>query len=84
MSVGYSREFNDQARPGYSPEAAEAGTVRLVGTNTDNIVRNADRLLSNQAAHRTMSEIKNPYGDGTASKIIVKELARRLTALMPA
>lgn len=66
------------------PEAAEAGTVRLVGTNTDNIVRNADRLLSNQAAHRTMSEIKNPYGDGTASKIIVKELARRLTALMPA
>lgn len=66
------------------PEAAEAGTVRLVGTNTDNIVRNADRLLSNPAAHRTMSEIKNPYGDGTASKIIVKELARRLTALMPA
>lgn len=66
------------------PEAAEAGTVRLVGTNTDNIVRNAERLLSNLAAHRSMSEIKNPYGDGTASETIVKELARRMTALMHA
>ena len=58
------------------PEALEAGTVRLVGTDTAKIVAETTRLLDDDAAFATMSAAHNPYGDGTASRRIVEELQR--------
>jgi UDP-N-acetylglucosamine 2-epimerase (non-hydrolysing) len=62
------------------PEAIEAGTVKLVGTNTKNIVAEAFSLLSNNVAYELMREAHNPYGDGKAAVRIVKSLSR-LTSL---
>tara|TARA_B100001057_G_scaffold103469_1_gene100889 strand:+ start:5123 stop:6244 length:1122 start_codon:yes stop_codon:yes gene_type:complete len=53
------------------PEAVEAGTVLLVGTNEDLIVSKALDLLNNQDNFVKMSKLHNPYGDGLASKRIV-------------
>lgn len=53
------------------PEAVEAGTVLLVGTNKDLIVTNALNLLKNKEYYNKMSKLHNPYGDGLASKRIV-------------
>jgi len=52
------------------PEGIEAGTVKLVGTDTACIVAEASKLLDDPAAHRAMAEAKNPYGDGHASERI--------------
>lgn len=49
------------------PEAVTAGTVRLVGTDTQRILTEANRLLDDDRAYHTMSFAHNPYGDGTAS-----------------
>jgi UDP-N-acetylglucosamine 2-epimerase (non-hydrolysing) len=59
------------------PEAVEAGTVKLVGTDQDRIVAEATRLLDDPAEHRRMSLIHNPYGDGTASRQIADAIAAR-------
>jgi len=53
------------------PEAVEAGTVLLVGTDKQKIIREVKRLLDNEEAYRAMSFAHNPYGDGQASKRIV-------------
>jgi UDP-N-acetylglucosamine 2-epimerase (non-hydrolysing) len=49
------------------PEAVAAGTVKLVGTDAGRIVREAERLLDDEAEYLRMSRIHNPYGDGRAS-----------------
>ena len=53
------------------PEAVEAGTVLLVGTNEEMIVSKALDLLNNKKNFKKMSKLHNPYGDGLASKRIV-------------
>ena len=53
------------------PEAVEAGTVILVGTDKDLIVKEALGLLNNKKRFETMSKLHNPYGDGKACKRIV-------------
>ncbi len=53
------------------PEAVEAKTVKLVGTNIDTIVNEANELLRNPEAYSKMSKSINPYGDGVASQRIV-------------
>lgn len=53
------------------PEAVEYGTVKLVGTEIDDIVNEAHKLLNNEQEYNKMSEAINPYGDGTASAKIV-------------
>ncbi|MDO5530151.1 MAG: UDP-N-acetylglucosamine 2-epimerase, partial [Paracoccus sp. (in: a-proteobacteria)] len=58
------------------PEAVEAGTVRLVGTDPDAITDWASRLLTNEAAYRAMSRAHNPYGDGKAAARILDVLAQ--------
>ncbi len=58
------------------PEALEAGTVKLVGTNTDMIVKETTLLLDDKAVYNAMSRSHNPYGDGKASDRIVKEIRR--------
>ena len=53
------------------PEAVEAGTVRLVGTDEDLVVAEVSRLLSIQAAYDLMAHAVNPYGDGQATPRVV-------------
>lgn len=54
------------------PEAVEAGTVMLAGTDRDKIVRCVTQLLENRALYEQMSTAVNPYGDGHASERIAK------------
>jgi UDP-N-acetylglucosamine 2-epimerase (non-hydrolysing) len=54
------------------PEAVEAGTVKLVGASTTNIISSIDLLLSNEALYTKMSQAHNPYGDGKACDRIVE------------
>jgi UDP-N-acetylglucosamine 2-epimerase (non-hydrolysing) len=53
------------------PEAVAAGTVKIVGTDTDLIVSECEILLNNRSLYDTMSKLSNPYGDGKASEKIV-------------
>ncbi len=57
------------------PEAVEAGTVRLVGTDEDLIVKSAGQLLTDPAASAAMAGAINPYGDGHAAERSVAALA---------
>lgn len=56
------------------PEALEAGTVKLVGTDTDLIIRSVEQLMTDDKAYTAMSRAHNPYGDGQACKRIVDTL----------
>ena len=56
------------------PEALEAGTVKLVGTNYDMIVNEVSALLDDEKAYEMMSKAVNPYGDGLACGRIVNTL----------
>ena len=56
------------------PEAVDAGTVKLVGTDYGRIVGETSRLLDDSAAYNAMSHAVNPYGDGLACKRIVSAL----------
>jgi len=58
------------------PEAVEAGTVRLVGTDERAIVAEASRLLTDPAAYGAMARAHNPYGDGRASDRIADACLR--------
>ena len=58
------------------PEAVEAGTVILVGTNKELIVKEALDLLNNKSRFEEMSRLHNPYGDGKASERIVDFIAQ--------
>ncbi len=57
------------------PEAVEAGTVRLVGSNEDRIVEEAGRLLDEPAVRNRMAAVVNPYGDGRAAARVVAAIA---------
>lgn len=54
------------------PEALDAGTVKLVGTNYDLIVSEVSRLLDDEVYYRTMAQANNPYGDGLACERIIE------------
>jgi UDP-N-acetylglucosamine 2-epimerase (non-hydrolysing) len=56
------------------PEAIAAGTVRLVGTNSERIVTEGSRLLNDRQEYEAMALAHNPYGDGLAAGRIVKAL----------
>ncbi len=60
------------------PEGVAAGTLRLVGTDEDNIYREFSRLLDDPAEYEAMSHASNPYGDGHASERIADILASEL------
>ena len=57
------------------PEAVEAGTVKLVGTNKETIARTLRELLTDESAYNAMSFAHNPYGDGKACARILDKLA---------
>lgn len=60
------------------PEAVDAGTVKLVGTDSDNLVAQIESLLDDDALYTAMSLAHNPYGDGLAAGRIVEVLARAI------
>jgi UDP-N-acetylglucosamine 2-epimerase (non-hydrolysing) len=54
------------------PEAIQAGTAKLVGTNFEGIVSEAMQLLTDPRAYQKMAQASNPYEDGKASERIIK------------
>ena len=56
------------------PEAVEAGTVILVGTDKEKIVNNVRQLLTDSTHYQQMAKAINPYGDGKACERIVEIL----------
>lgn len=56
------------------PEGVAAGTLKLVGTKTDDVLQAMTHLLEDKEEHEKMAEAKNPYGDGTAAKQILDVL----------
>ena len=60
------------------PEGIRAGTLKLVGTEEETIYENFKLLLENEEIYRSMSETKNPYGDGLACKRIADILENKL------
>lgn len=56
------------------PEAVEAGTVKLIGTDTGRIVAECERLLEDDDYYQSFTHRRNPYGDGQASRRIVETL----------
>ena len=64
------------------PEAIEAGTVKLVGTNKDSIEIEINKLIRNKEAYTIMSKATNPYGDGKSCERIVKALIKEFGSEM--
>jgi UDP-N-acetylglucosamine 2-epimerase (non-hydrolysing) len=62
------------------PEGIEAGTAKLVGTDADNIVEEAERLLTDTAAYEQMARAVNPYGDGRSAERICTVLLEHFRA----
>lgn len=56
------------------PEGIEAGTLKLVGTQTEDVYNSVKQLLTNDDEYLKMAKAKNPYGDGFASKYIVEAI----------
>lgn len=57
------------------PEGVEAGTLKLVGTESEKVKQEMEELLDNAAEYQRMSQAKNPYGDGKASERILDAIA---------
>ncbi|MEG0874412.1 MAG: UDP-N-acetylglucosamine 2-epimerase (non-hydrolyzing) [Clostridiales bacterium] len=60
------------------PEAVQAGTVKVIGTDAKAIIAAANELLNDEKAYKNMAMKQNPYGDGKASEVISKLLSRKL------
>lgn len=60
------------------PEGIESGTAKIVGTNSSHIVSSVSELISSKSAYDKMANAVNPYGDGTASRVIIDVLERNL------
>ncbi len=58
------------------PEAVDAGTVELVGTDKKKIIEKVNELIKNNKFYEKMSRAHNPYGDGKASERIIKFILR--------
>lgn len=58
------------------PEAVEAGTVKLVGTDREKILQETSKLIEEKTYYKTMSQAINPYGDGKASERIINYLKK--------
>lgn len=58
------------------PEAVDAGTVKLVGTNREVIVQNVEEVLCNEDVYQAMSRAHNPYGDGHACERVLAALGK--------
>ncbi|MBQ3113399.1 MAG: UDP-N-acetylglucosamine 2-epimerase (non-hydrolyzing) [Phascolarctobacterium sp.] len=59
------------------PEAVDAGTVKLVGTGYEDVLRETNLLLDDPAHYKKMAEAANPYGDGKACERIIKAILQK-------
>ena len=59
------------------PEAVDAGTVKLVGTGYEDVLREANLLLDDPAHYQKMAEAANPYGDGKACERIIRAILQK-------
>lgn len=59
------------------PEAVEAGTVKLVGSDTDLIIKEVQHLIDDKASYQKMSNAHNPYGDGKAVERIIEFIKKQ-------
>jgi UDP-N-acetylglucosamine 2-epimerase (non-hydrolysing) len=57
------------------PEAVDAGTVKLIGTDEERIVSEVSTLLTDESAYAAMAQATNPYGDGQAARRSVEAIA---------
>ncbi|EGM52306.1 UDP-N-acetylglucosamine 2-epimerase [Ligilactobacillus salivarius GJ-24] len=57
------------------PEGVEAGTLKLVGTESEKVKKEMEELLDNDAEYQRIAQVKNPYGDGKASERILDAIA---------
>ncbi len=62
------------------PEGVEAGTAKIVGTDTESIVAATKELIENQASYNKMAKAMNPYGDGKAALRIINILMKTLNS----
>jgi UDP-N-acetylglucosamine 2-epimerase (non-hydrolysing) len=62
-------------------EAVKAGCAKLVGTKTENIVKEAEKLISSADHYNRMAKVNNPYGDGRASDRIIKFLIKNMPGI---
>ncbi|TCK93119.1 UDP-N-acetylglucosamine 2-epimerase [Natranaerovirga hydrolytica] len=60
------------------PEAVEAGTVKVIGVEKSDVIQGVNQLLNNENEYLKMKHAINPYGDGTASKQIVKIIKAKM------
>ena len=60
------------------PEAVDMGSAVIAGTDTDSIIRETLRLFEDKAHYERMSEVRSPFGDGTAAKRTVEAVCRFL------
>lgn len=60
------------------PEGLEAGTLKVIGTDSINVIESVEELLNNKEVYGEMSQAINPYGDGNASGRIIKEIKKYL------
>lgn len=63
------------------PEGIDAGTLKLVGTECDNIYHAVKLLLTDEREYKAMSDAVNPYGDGFASEKIIKAISDHLEVM---
>src|SRR5690606_31463337 len=63
------------------PEAVDAGTVVLVGTDRDLIEKTVSKILTDEQTYQAMSRAHNPYGDGTTASTIVLKLTAAFASL---
>jgi UDP-N-acetylglucosamine 2-epimerase (non-hydrolysing) len=61
------------------PEAVEAGTAKLIGTKSTDILQEVSLLLEDNNAYKAMSLLHNPFGDGQASNYIMKTIRKYLS-----
>ena len=59
------------------PEAVDAGTVKLIGTAYEDVLRETNLLLDNSAHYKKMAEAANPYGDGKACERIIRAILQK-------
>lgn len=60
-----------------APEGIKAGTLKLVGTNSENVYKETMRLLTDHDEYERMSKASNPYGDGHASERIADAIINK-------
>jgi len=63
------------------PEGEEAGTLKVIGTETEDVYEHTSSLLNDKQSYKQMSQAKNPFGDGKASERVIKNISKYFSNL---